>query len=275
MTEKRRYHWRSLFAASRSTRLLLVQAALLLMLWETAGRILAFPPSILPTPSRIVLEIWRLSPMLRLNGQATFTEILLGLVFAVLLAPPAALPLALFPKARRFTAPLLLLIRRAPLLAITPVLFTWMAFGLFPRVLIVFLVSFFPALDGLVDGLRSVRMEMTELLRTMQAGKLQALYKLSVPASLPFFLDGLKTAVCMGISGAIVAEFVTADRGIGYLILSGVAKMDVPLVFAALTTLTAIGVVLYAAVSLLERILVPWHLAAAVRTGVFSQEGPD
>ncbi len=270
MTEKRwqRSHWKRLFAVSPQTRWILAEAAAVLLIWELAGRILEFRPSILPTPTRILLEIWRDFPTLLANGRMTLEEIVLGLLLAVLSAAPAAYLISLFPRARRFAEPLLRAMRRAPLLALSPVLLLWFAFGLLPKILVVLLVAFFPAVEGLLSGLRSIPKEMVELLRVMQADNLQMLFKLRIPGSLPGFFDGLKTAVRLGVSGAIVAEFVAADAGLGYLMLSGISKMEVPLVFAALTVLTAVGLVLYVLVTLLERILMPWHIEIADQTGV-------
>ncbi len=235
-----------------------VSAALLL--WESAGWILAFRPSILPTPTRILLEIWRESSILQLNARKTLEEIALGLLLAVTLAVPSAYLIALLPKVRRFTAPLLHAVRRAPLLALAPVLLLWFSFGLLPKVLIVLLMAFFPAIEGILKGLHSLPEQMVELLQIMHAGTLQMLLKLRVPASLPGFFEGLKTAVRLAVSGAIVAEFVAADEGLGYLILAGISKMDVPLVFASLAVLTAVGLVLYLVVMLLERTLIPWYI---------------
>ncbi len=270
MSEKRGQtsHWKHLFAVSPQTRWILVEAAAVLLIWESAGRILEFRPSILPTPTRILLEIWREFPILRTNGQTTLEEIVLGLLLAVLLAAPAAYVISVFPRAQQFAEPLLRAIRRAPLLALSPVLLLWFAFGLLPKILVVLLVAFFPAVEGLLMGLRSIPKEMVELLRVMQAGNLQMLFKLSIPGSLPGFFDGLKTAARLGVSGAMVAEFVAADAGLGYLMLSGISKMDVPLVFAVLTVLTAIGLVLCVLVTLLERMLIPWHIEIADQTGV-------
>ncbi len=270
MSEKRgqNSHWKRLFAVSSQTRWILVEAAAVLLIWESAGRILEFRPSILPTPTRILLEIWREFPILRTNGQTTLEEIVLGLLLAVLLAAPAAYVISVFPRAQQFAEPLLRAIRRAPLLALSPVLLLWFAFGLLPKILVVLLVAFFPAVEGLLMGLRSIPKEMVELLRVMQAGNLQMLFKLSIPGSLPGFFDGLKTAARLGVSGAMVAEFVAADAGLGYLMLSGISKMDVPLVFAVLTVLTAIGLVLCVLVTLLERMLIPWHIEIADQTVV-------
>ncbi|HYK88271.1 MAG TPA: ABC transporter permease [Acidobacteriota bacterium] len=262
-----RYRVKQLFEVPRETRLLLIEAAVALLLWESAGWILEFRPSILPTPSRILLEIWRQFPLLQTSGQTTFEEITLGLLLAVLLAAPIAYLLAVVPKAHRYAAPLLQAMHRAPLLALAPVLFLWFTLGLLPKVLMVSLMAFFPATAGILRGLRSIPDEMRELLRIMQAGSMQVAVKLHIPGSLPGFLDGLKSAITMGISGAVVAEFVAADEGLGYLILSGISKMDAPFVFASLTVLTAIGLAFYVAVTLLERILIPWHNESANRDG--------
>jgi len=264
----RRLCWKQLLAVSRSTRWVAAEAAIVLLLWEFAGRIMQFRPSILPTPSRILLEIWRQAPILQLHGQATFEEIVTGLLLAAALAMPFGYLFALFPRIQPFAAPLLLLIRRAPLVALAPVVLIWFSFGMLPKTLIVLLMAFFPVVEGILAGLRSIPEEMSDLLRTMNAGSLQILFKVQIPGSLPGFLEGLKTAVRLAVSGATVAEFVAADQGLGYLMLSGISKMEVPLVFAALTVLTGFGLAFYVVVILLERMLIPWHNAIVDRKGV-------
>jgi len=248
---------------------MLLEVVAALLFWEFVGHVLEFRPSILPTPSRILLELWRESPMLQRNGQATFEEIVLGLLIAVLIAMPVAYLIALFRRADPFVAPFLLVMHRAPLVALAPVLLTWFSVGMLPKTLIVMLMAFFPAVENILIGLRSIPKEMTELLRIMQAGRLQILFRVYVPGSLHGLFYGLKSAVWLAVSGATVAEFVAADQGLGYLMLSGISKMDAPLVFAALTILTAIGFVCYVVVILLERTLISWHVEIAGRTGVW------
>jgi len=263
-----RLYWKRLLAVSRSARWVVAEVAIVLLLWEFAGRIMQFRPSILPTPSRILLEVWRQAPVLQQHGQATFEEIMAGLLLAIALATPFAYLVALFPRIQPFVAPLLLLIRRAPLLALAPVLLVWFSFGMLPKTLVVLLMAFFPTAEGILAGLRSIPEEMIDLLRTMRAGSLQILFKVQIPGSLPGFLEGLKIAIRLAVSGAIVAEFVAADQGLGYLMLSGISKMEVPLVFAALTVLTGFGLAFYVLVILLERMLIPWHVEIADRKGV-------
>jgi len=160
------------------------------------------------------------------------------------------------------------LMRRAPLLALVPVLLVWFSVGMLPKILVVLLMAFFPTAEGVLAGLRSIPEEMIDLLRTMRAGSLQILFKVQIPSSLPGFLDGLKIAIRLAVSGATVAEFVAADQGLGYLMLSGISKMEVPLVFAALTVLLGFGLALNVFVILLERVMVPWYIEIASRKGV-------
>jgi NitT/TauT family transport system permease protein len=236
--------------------------------WELIGRIFKVSPSVLPTPSRVLLEVWRQASLLKANGEATLEDVLFGLGLALLVAAPVSYVISVSPGISSFAAPMLSVTRRAPMLALAPVLLIWAGFGALPKVLTVLLMAFFPVVEGILTGLLSIPEETTELLRIMRAGRLQILFKVRVPGSLPGFFDGLKTALGPAVSGAIVAEFVAADEGLGYLMLSGFSKIEVPLVFAALTILTAMALALYVLVILLERISIPWHLAIVGRRGV-------
>ncbi len=258
--QRRGLSLRQLFEVSSQSRWIFAGAVAFLLLWEIVGRAAQFNPSVLPTPSRILLEILQQEPTFRLHGQATLGALAIGLSLALAAALPLGFLISLFPRAHRFAAPILVMPRKIPLLILAPVVITWFSFGLLSKTLIVFAMAFFPAVEGILLGSRSVPGEMIDLLRTMRAGNFQILLRVYFPGSLPGFFGGLRAAIRLGVTGAVVAEFVTADQGLGYLMLSVVSKVEMPLLYAAVTILLTAWFALHLAAVLLERFLTPWQL---------------
>ena len=144
-------------------------------------------------------------------------------------------------------------------MAIAPLLIIWLGFGVESKILVSFLVAFFPVVIAGVAGMRSVDFEMLELIRSMPATALQAFCKIRLPFAMAHFFAGFKVAITFAVVGAVVGEWVGADKGLGYLLLAANANLDTPMLFSVLICLMVIGVVLYYGVVLLERLLVPWH----------------
>ena len=238
-------------------------AGSLLLIWEAAGRAFEIHPELLPTPTRILLEIWEQGSRLRAHGLISSWEILAGFLLAALLAPPAACILELLPVVRRVTAPVLSMLWPAPLLIAAPLVFVWFGYGVLPEIILAFLLCFLTITGGTIAGLRSLPPETFELLRTMGATRTQVLLKVRLPASLPSVFSALKSAVPLAIIGTTAGEFAQAEAGLGYVMLAAAFKMETPLVFAGLTVLGMIGLVLYCGVALLENLLTSWHVEMA------------
>jgi NitT/TauT family transport system permease protein len=163
------------------------------------------------------------------------------------------------PLIERAIYPLLVGSQSVPKIAIAPLLIFWAGLGLFPKVLVAFLISFFPIIIDTVVGLRSVEPEMLHLARSMGAGAGRTFLKIRFPSALPNIFAGLKVAVTLSVVGAIVGEFIQADRGLGYALLQANAVMDTRLGFAAIIVLSAVGIAMFVAVDTIERRLIPWH----------------
>jgi NitT/TauT family transport system permease protein len=234
--------------------------------WELLGRILGVHPNLLPTPSRILLEIFREMPIVARHAVATTCEILGGYCLAVVCGFPIALLLAMLPSVCRVAAPFLRVLSKAPVLVMTPLLFIWLGYGPGTKVFVPFLACFFTVLAGALVGLMSPGVELLDLSRAAGAGRIQVLLKLRMPASLPHVFESLRAAVPMAVLGAAVAEFVEGDGGLGYLLLASAFQMRMPLGFAALATLALIGLMLYWIVVMLECAVIPWHVKADTGT---------
>jgi NitT/TauT family transport system permease protein len=163
------------------------------------------------------------------------------------------------PKLRDIVMPLLLVAQLVPKVAIAPLLLIWFGYGLFPKVLVAFLVAFFPIVVNGASGLASVQPELLDLGHSLQASRWQTFWKFRIPSALPELFSGMKVAVTLAIIGAIIGEFVGGNRGLGYLIIVANQELDTPLAFAAIFLLSAAGIALYAIVEMFERMLIPWH----------------
>jgi NitT/TauT family transport system permease protein len=233
----------------------------LLGLWELMVWALGIKSYVLPAPSRIAEELVTRWPLLWQHTGITFYETVLGFFLAAVIGIGLALVIVIWPPLERGIMPLLIFSQTIPKIAIAPIFIIWFGFGTLPKVLVAFLICFFPIVVDSVVGLRSVPPEMLHLVRSMGASAWQAFVKIRVPAALPSILAGLKVAVTLAVVGAVVGEWVGADRGLGFILLQASSSLQTPLSFAAIAVLTIIGVVLYYLLELLEHLLIPWHVS--------------
>src|SRR5258708_1946443 len=166
-----------------------------------------------------------------------------------------------FRVVERLVLPLIVFSQVVPKVAIAPLLVIWLGFSIHSRVVVAFLICFFPIVIGTVTGLKSVEAELVHLTRQLRASRWQAFWLVGLPSALPQMFAGVKVAIALAGVGAIVAEFVGAVWGLGYLLLVANGNFDVALAFSVLVALTVVGVVLYGLIELVERLALPWHVS--------------
>jgi NitT/TauT family transport system permease protein len=142
--------------------------------------------------------------------------------------------------------------------AIAPLLIIWFGSGLTSKILICALIVFFPALINTIVGVRSVEQDLSDLMRSLRANRWQTFVHLELPSALPMVLSGIKIGATLAVIGAVIGEFVSADRGLGFLITSARNNFDTALVFVAIFALVVIAIALYGTVAMLEKILLKW-----------------
>ncbi len=223
--------------------------------WELIVRARGIPPLIVPAPTVVweSLVAHTRSGFLFTHLGATVMEILLGFLVGSLLGIGLGMGVALSPLLRGVLHPYLIASQAMPKLALAPIFVMWFGFGILPKVLITALIAFFPLFENTVTGLNEVDRDALELFRAIRATPWQTLRWLRLPNAVPFVVTGLKIAMVLSIVGAVVAEYVGANRGLGALIISSQGMMDTPLMFAVFVVLVALGVALYEVVVLLER----------------------
>lgn len=230
-----------------------------LLVWEVGARVLGIPIYILPPPSKITMVMLDNMPLLLRHGWVSTTEIVLGFLLSVVVGIPLALATFLWPVFARSVYPLLVSSQAVPKMAVAPLFIVWFGFGLMPKVLIAFLIAFFPIVINTVVGLAGIEPEKIHLARSMGMGSAATFFKIRLPNALPSIFGGLKIAITLAVVGAVVGEFVGGDAGLGYLLMSANGSMDTPLLFAGLVGLTLIGIVLFLLIEVAERLAIPWH----------------
>jgi len=236
-----------------------------LAIWEAAVAVLKVPAYLLPPPTEIVRVFINDFAKLAFHGWVTAYEMLLGYALAVGIGIPLAIAITSSERFDRFVMPQMLFFQVVPKVAIAPLFLVWFGVGALPKVLVAFLISFFPIVIDAAVGLRSMSTEMRDLARSMGASRLQVFAQFRLPTSLPYLFSGLKVAATLAVAGAVVGEFVGADKGLGYLLLVTNSNLETALMFATLFALTFIGLAFFYAVEFLEALLIPWHVTHRVR----------
>jgi NitT/TauT family transport system permease protein len=231
--------------------------AVILIVWEWFVRFFDVPSLILPAPTDIVSNIIEKRHLYFVFSIPTLTQILAGFAMAAVLGIALGVIVSFSSLARRTIYPMLVSSQMVPKVAIAPVIVIWFGTGLEAKAFIAFLIAFFPITLSTMVGLAAVDPDMVRLFRAMRAGRYRTFMKLRLPTALPNIFAGLKIGMSLAVVGGIVAEFVAADRGLGYYLLYANGQLDGPGVFGALTLLTLVGVLLYYTVELIERLFIP------------------
>lgn len=238
-----------------------------LLLWEVLVRVLAIKAYVLPAPSVIAANVGTQWRGLMYAALFTLQPMVLGFLLAVVAGVAIALAIAFSRPVQAVLYPLLVFLQIVPKIAVAPLFIIWFGFGLTPKVLLVFLLSFFPIVVAAITAFRSIEPEIIELVRTTNAPRLRVFRMVQLPHALPALFGGFKVAAALAATAAVVAEFVASDRGLGYLLMEYNGNLDTAGSFAAIFVLSALGLLLYGAVELVEAWAVPWHVSRRRASG--------
>ncbi len=230
-------------------------------LWWLVAWAAHLPPFILPTPDRVARRAWvalRTGLLLR-HTLYTLVEVLAGLALGLIAAVLLGYLLSRSRTLEQLLSPYIVASQSIPIVAIAPLLIIWFGSGLLSKVLIGALIVFFPMLVNTLVGLHSVPEELRDLMRSLGATSWQTLRYLEIPAALPVVLGGLRISATLSVIGAVVGEFVAADRGLGFLINLARGRYDTPMVFVAVLTLILMALALYGLATALEHRLLAWR----------------
>ena len=231
----------------------------LLGIWEAICRLGDVEPLILPPPTEIAEALWVDRSLLANDLFVTGVEVLVGLVVAVLIGAAVAVAMHLSDPVRRALHPLVVGSQAIPIPVIAPLLLFVLGFGIAPKVIVVALICFFPLAIALFDGLRAPDPDQRKLLRSMGASRMQTLRLLDAPSALPRAFTGLKVAAAVSVIGAVFAEWIGSDDGLGHGLLIASGQLETARAFAATVLLFALAIALYAACSAAERRATKWN----------------
>jgi len=237
-----------------------------LVLWEAACGFFKIGSYLLPKPSEIAKVIADDPMYLLRNAAVTAWATVLGFVLAVLVGIGLAVMIVYskFLEKTLFTS--LVAFNAIPKIAIAPIFIIWIGTGIESKVLMAFLIAIFPIIVDTVSGLRAVDPAQLDLVRTYRASQFETFWKIRFPNALPGIFAGMKVGITLALIGTIVGEFVGANKGLGFVVLQAQGTYQVPLVFAAITVLSVLGVILFNLIDLAERRCLPWHVSHR-RTG--------
>ena len=235
---------------------------LLVMLvgWHVVVAAFRLPDFLLPSPVAVFREFVAWPGLLAFHTWVTLLESLLGLAAAVAAGVPLAIAVVYSRTLSATLYPILVLLQSVPKAALAPLFLVWVGIGMSSKVLVAMLVAFFPIVIDTATGLRAVEPEMLELTRSLRATPMQVFLQVRLPYATPYFFSGLKVAVTLAVIGAVIGEFVGSDnQGLGFFINQESAQGHAARAFASVVILALMGIVLFGAVALAERMLMPWR----------------
>lgn len=215
------------------------------------------PPLVLPLPTAVASALFHnvwdgfLWPHLWI----TLSEIVIGFVGGSVLGIGLGALVALAPRVQRVLTPYIIASQAMPKLALAPLLVIWFGFGVFPKALIAALIAFFPLFENTLTGLQHVDADAFDLFRTLGASRWHVFLKLRLPNAVPYLFAGLRVAIVLSVVGAVVGEYIGANKGLGALIMASQGMMDTTLMLVVFVVLTLVGLVLYQSVVYCERLV--------------------
>lgn len=231
--------------------------AALLALWEFGTRAFHVPVYLFPPPSSILVAAVENLQLLLRESWTTSIEILAGYAVSILVGIPLALAIFAWPIFSKSVYPLLISSQAMPKVAVAPLFVVWFGFGLVPKVLIAFLIAFFPIVINTIMGLAAIEQEKIYLAQSMGLSSFDTFRLIRLPDALPSIFAGLKISITLAVVGAVVGEFVGGDGGVGYELMVANGSMNTPLLFAGILVLTVLGVLFFWIVELVERLSMP------------------
>jgi NitT/TauT family transport system permease protein len=239
------------------------------VVWEILCRIFAVPDTVLPRPSQVLTTLWTNFPAIWPHALQTLYTTLLGFALGIVAGILLGMLIGSSRLAYDVAYPLLVGFSSIPKVAVVPIFVLWFGAGTVPAVLTAMIMCIFPIVVNVATGLAATEPELLDVMRTLRATKWEILWNIGLPRTMPYFFASLKVAATLAFVGTVISETVASNRGIGNLMMIASSSFDVPLVFAGLFILAALGVALYAGFSLIEGRVTGW----SVRSEAFASGG--
>ena len=249
---------RGLMRASLRWVVSLVILAGLVLLWQGLVVFYDIPHWKLPAPWEVAKELWHSKGILASHTWITVQEMLLGLMAALAAGLALATIINLSRTLGRVVYPVIIAAETFPIIIMAPLLLIWVGYGIEHKIIVVALIAFFPVVINTADGLRATDPDLVNLMRTMGANRWQIFTKVQIPNALPFMFSGFKLAATVSVIGAVIGEWVGSSEGLGYLAMLSKGKFLFERVYAVTFLFSLLGMGMFVAVSLLERLMLPW-----------------
>lgn len=243
--KRARVSWQDRYSA-------LLVAVVLTGAWQILVPLSGLSEFVLPTPLAIAKRIVNDLPLLSAHTYVTLLEVIFGFTLGALIGIPLALSIFYSRAFERAIYPILVGLQTVPKVSLAPILVLYLGYGWAPKIVLAFMISFFPIVISTVVGLQSLDKNLVNLVRSMGANEWQIFFKLRLPAALPNIFAGFKVAISLAVIGAVIGEYVAAERGLGYLQLQANSQFDTTLNFATVVTISALGVMLYFVIDIIE-----------------------
>jgi NitT/TauT family transport system permease protein len=228
-------------------------------LWQIVISVFRIPTYVMASPVDVYRELTRNTSVLVSNAIPTMIETVLGFLVGTAAAVIIAIIFVYSKAMERSFFPLVLFVRMVPIVAIAPILVIMFGTGMTPKIIVAALICFFPTLVNMVRGLQAVQPQMLELFRVLSATKWQLFFKVRLFSSMPYFFSSLRIAATSAVIGAVVAEWIGSQKGLGFLIVQSTYNFNVPLLYATMVVTAAFASVVYLCVGVVERFVVTWE----------------
>jgi ABC-type nitrate/sulfonate/bicarbonate transport system permease component len=232
----------------------IILSAIIFFVWQEIVQFGLVSSHILPSPISIFLALIQNIDLIAIHSVQTLKEALIGLFFSAIVGVLVAIMLDSSSLTRKAVYPLLISSQTIPIIALAPLLLVWFGFDALPKIIIVVLFCFFPIVIATVSGFAQINPDLLKLLKSMDAGKWQILWKVKIPGALPQFFSGLKIAATYSVTGAIVGEYVGAYQGLGIYLQQMAHAYAIDVVFAIIAVIAILSIGLFMIVLFLEKI---------------------
>jgi NitT/TauT family transport system permease protein len=235
----------------------------LIAIWEVSVWAFSIPAFLLPSPAVIWAAGVEIAGAYPKHIWATLFTVLAGFVVSVVIAIPLGIAISISKAASDAFYPLLVFANAIPIIAVAPIIVVMFGTGLESRLVINFLVSFFPLMVATATGVLDTPKGYLSLSRSTGASFMTELLTIRLPHAAPFIFSGLKIGITLSVIGAVVGEFITSQEGLGYLIVSATTNFDLPQAMASVIVLALMSVILYQLIQYLQRIWLPWSIRSS------------
>ena len=243
--------------------------AVLVILWEVLVEVIKVPAFILPPPGDLWTSFIKKLPILGNHSLITFVEAVGGFTFSLVLGVAFAIAVVYSRHLQNTLYPLIVILYAMPKSAFAPLMVIWVGYGLTSKIAIAFPVAFFPIVVNTVVGLKEVEPELLELARINRGSQFDVFKKIRLPNAIPFMFAGIKVAIVLSVTGAIVAEFVAANEGLGYLVLQANYSLDTAFALVVLLILAVLSLGLFWLVEIVQKKIAPWSAEVRQVEGSF------